>query len=131
MTQPKITGAIVCDDIRHEVTGKQIIIGVYNTDMRLQALPVTITLCLWAQVENLRASDSKFEFRCDLAGKTVVSGDIGIKLPEGSTRASLPIGPFPVTIEKAGKLRFSLKFEGSKKWQTATEIDVQLAEPPV
>lgn len=33
---------IYCDDVRQEVGGKQSLIGVYNTDMILPSLPVTL-----------------------------------------------------------------------------------------
>lgn len=41
---------IVCDDIRQEISGKQILIGVYSEDIIVQSLPTTLTLCFWIQV---------------------------------------------------------------------------------
>jgi hypothetical protein len=39
--------ALLCDDVRREFNGKQIIIGVYGDDVVLPNLPISIPLCLW------------------------------------------------------------------------------------
>jgi hypothetical protein len=33
---------IFCDDVRHEITGKQILIGVYNADLVVESLPALL-----------------------------------------------------------------------------------------
>ncbi len=41
---------VVCDDVRLEVSTKEILIGVYTAGMRVPSLPFIANICLWLMV---------------------------------------------------------------------------------
>ena len=129
MKTPKISAAIVCDDVRLEVNGKQIIIGVYNSDIRLDSYPSTIMLTLWLQVENFHEEDATIKFRCRLDTEQLVGGQIEITLRSGAGRGSIPIGPFPVGLTRNGLLKFEVNFSRQGKWQLAVQLPVIAINP--
>ncbi len=43
------SAVVVCDDIRQETNGKQILIGVYANDIRVPAMPFSIPLSVWIE----------------------------------------------------------------------------------
>lgn len=45
--------AIFCDDVRREVSGKDIIIGVYGVDLIPVTLPIDLSISLWLRVVGL------------------------------------------------------------------------------
>ena len=44
---PRLQQTLLCDDVRREDNGKQILIGIYGNDVLLPGFPANITLCLW------------------------------------------------------------------------------------
>lgn len=68
---------IVCDDIRQEISGKKILIGVYSEDVIVQSLPTTLTLCFWIQVfrKNSYAGNAKIRVT-DPSGN--ISGEMSL-----------------------------------------------------
>jgi hypothetical protein len=46
----KVLYCLVCDDVRHEVNAKEIVIGVYTGGIKVPAVPFTANVCLWFAV---------------------------------------------------------------------------------
>jgi hypothetical protein len=55
MRKLKLVCGIVCDDIRREDNGKEIIIGVYSGSIVVPQFPATLLLSLWVGLEAPRA----------------------------------------------------------------------------
>lgn len=69
MSKVSITAVIVCDDIRKEVTGKDILIGVYSGDIIVQDIPATISAAFWFELLPLELGVQRLELRLRLANK--------------------------------------------------------------
>jgi hypothetical protein len=50
MLLPDIATVLVCDDVRKEVTGKDILIGVYVGDILVPAFPASLRLAAWLEL---------------------------------------------------------------------------------
>ncbi len=46
----KFANAIICDEVRTENTGKQIMIGVYPENIMVSEFPVSLLLGMWSQL---------------------------------------------------------------------------------
>jgi hypothetical protein len=66
-----IRSVILCDDVRQEVTGKEILIGVYNDSMIFPSLPGSLKQLI------LRIS-------CDLLDKDLKTAVISLRDPSGT-----------------------------------------------
>jgi hypothetical protein len=116
--------ALVCDDVRREDNGKDIIIGVYSDTLVIPAFPATLQLTFWLQFyANEITENTSVNFR--------LIGDDDIKFAEmnGAMRTvrkglgSIAVGPIPLALQVATKLTFQTKLP-NEDWKTLREIDV-------
>jgi hypothetical protein len=128
-TKPKaqveadIITALVCDGVRKEVSGQDIVIGVYSDVLNIPQLPSHIVLTLYLRIRFKRTGQTKFEFR--------VMGESGIQIlpvlpfditPLQTGRIiTVVMGPLPIAIQTFGKITFELKFPNAD-WEPVTDI---------
>lgn len=109
---------LVCDDVRKEVSNKEILIGVYSGNIQIPAMPASILLSFWFEMVSKKKGpyelvlriqlpnpDNKFEYR--------IKGDV----PEAKTPFSIftPQGSF--VIDRDGELKIYVKLPGSEKFE--------------
>lgn len=109
---------LVCDDVRKEITNKEILVGVYSGNIQVPAMPASILLSFWFEMVSKKTGpyeltlriqfpnpNSKFEFR--------ISGDV----PEARTPFSIftPQGSF--IIDREGELKIYGKLPGLDKFE--------------
>ncbi len=46
----RIRYCVICDDVRLEVSTKELLIGVYTAGVRVPSFPFVVTVCLWLVV---------------------------------------------------------------------------------
>jgi hypothetical protein len=64
-----INAVIVCDDIRKEVTGKDLILGVYTGSVVLGEFPSWFGPAFWIEVDFSETGDFELNFRLSITGK--------------------------------------------------------------
>ncbi len=131
MSDYEISYVIVCDDARREITGKDILIGVYASSILVFALPAQINVAFWMEVIPKKAGKLSMEFRVETPGKNAppqmkVEAEVG-KAGESFGMFTLPI---PVAIVNEGELKLFTRQVGSEKWQMIKRIKL-IYSPPV
>jgi hypothetical protein len=48
----RFNSIVMCDEIRTEITGKDILIGVFSGEILVPSFPTAIGVAFWAEVEN-------------------------------------------------------------------------------
>lgn len=110
---PRTVSLIVCDDVRQEINGKLILIGVYTGDIVVSALPVTLTQLHFFIEIRMDSGDilrfAKVEIRVPGHEPYLVEipeGQVslppsveGLDDPKVIWRAGFPIVPFPLLQE--------------------------------
>jgi hypothetical protein len=122
--QIKVRQVVVCDDIRREFNGKEILIGVYGSDIVVSNFPSPLNLSFWVQftapevapeipLEVRLMGDDELQFillkaviRIDRAGKGAIA-----------------IGPLPTFLQVPTNLRLQIK-QKNTEWETVEEIKV-------
>ncbi len=118
-----IVSAMICEDIRPEINGKYSLNGALGVDMKMQSIPGTIAVAMFAVIRNQVVGAIEGEFRViDARRKTLAKAKIQANF-ESIGSALLPVGPFPLAVNEPTTLRFQLRL-GDQKWQTATELSV-------
>lgn len=106
---------LFCDDIRQEVSGKHILIGVFGTDVVPSRLPGNLPIAFYLRVFGLTKGDHEFKFtiqsetkdwKGEIEGKTTVLLD--------SVASIFPFGPMPVHIRQPGKLTATFSVDGGE-----------------
>ena len=119
MTDFDTVSAIVCDDIRYETNGKQILIGVYSGDIVIgmpEGMPVVISSSLWIELRVKEKGEYLLDFKIEVSSKPVF-GMNGIKvLIQQVGDIALPIGPFPISVNGSGEIKYFLRLSG-RKWR--------------
>ena len=125
---------IVCDDIRRESNGKDILIGVYSSGITFAALPIQYAVALYFVYEaptkgsipisiQMKFPDDETEiFRAE--GVINASGG---ELP-GETNI-LPLTGIPLTFKTPGLLRILVR-QYDEEWQVMKTAPVRIADVP-
>jgi hypothetical protein len=124
--------AVFCDDIRQEANGKQILIGVYPSDILVSQLPAPLVIAIWmpfVQVGHI-GGRVPIEFRVlDDNERSIGYGSVALTLSEETENGALSF-PALAAIVNRGKLRFQLK-QYDDPWETVAALKVDLPPPAV
>lgn len=124
--------AIVCDDVRQEIGGKWILIGVYTPDMTVPQIPFVLpTLSFFVWLESDRPGS--FPFRMRLAPL-----ESGTPIAEGIGMMQFARPGIGISVIRLGGIRlstpgahvFSIRFDGQAD-ELLTQFSVILNVPPI
>lgn len=104
------TAAIICDDIRHEVTGKQILIGVCSGTILVPSFPAALTLALRLEQEPRRTGTVPFNVRLATNRGTVLfSADMELEILAAEEPATLGFGGIRVALTDPCELHLEVR----------------------
>lgn len=134
MDKLSVKQVVVCEDIRREFNGKEILIGVYGSNIAVATFPATLVLAFWVQVflSEVPTSPVSLDFR--------LMGDNEVQFSAVTAQVFIPragLGSFglpaiPLSLQIPTKLLLQLKQE-SGEWETVAEVIVEkgvVAMPP-
>ena len=122
----KPLSAVVCDEVRREQNGKDIIIGAYGGDILIDSFPITLALSLWISLETSGAGDTKNSIRVVNSEKKVLTGLSGeATVEKHQHRSSLFTPKFRFQVDKFTELRFQFRV-GEGRWKTVVSRNVRL-----
>ena len=108
---------VLCDEVRREITGKDIIIGAYSGAVVVNSLPVMINLSVWMQVEVKADGHKKLELKIEPPGgantQMVIEFDVSA---DNHHPFSLFTPTASIFISKVGVLKISVREIGREKW---------------
>jgi hypothetical protein len=107
--------SIFCDDIRQEVTNKQILIGVYASDMRVSLMPSVVPVSLWIRVQNLSAGKHPFSIKLLFEKSKGIIADVGgeIEMLVDGDPANIVLAGIPVNITDSDCIIAKISVDGS------------------
>lgn len=128
--KPRVVTAVVCDDIRREDNGKEILIGVYTTDLRLQGYPAQIPVSVWILLEGTLAKEHKFTVQIAVPGNpNAVFGQGTLESPgHVNGRSSIAIRGALLTIVGPGELTVKVAL-GNDKPKVVATLPILLGPP--
>ena len=116
-----INAVVVCDDIRREITGKDILIGVYAGNIVVPQFPFKIRLAFWVEYEAERAGEHIIKLRLTYSGRTPAEVTINAQIPAPGM-AAMPIAGLEVNGDAPGEL--SIDCLTDEEWQPVKKIAV-------
>jgi len=124
-----ISHAIACDDIRQEMNGKHILIGVYSGKLGLPFFPIQIALAFWVLARPSAKGDYDVQLRVlDPDGKDVTRGNMIIHFQEVE-EYSLVIPPMPILLAHPGQISLQYR-EGDGTWKSICGLQATLVPIP-
>lgn len=106
---------VFCDDIRQEITGKHILIGVYGGDLVPGILPATFPIAIWVRFWGLQAGRHSFEMRLfDPNGRQTgaLGGDTDVMASDAPTVFAM--SGLPVELQTPGDIVVQFAFDGGE-----------------
>lgn len=129
--------AVFCDDIRREMTGKDILIGVYSGHLLVQRFPAPVVLAIWMPFERVGDAEGKIPIEFRMLGaadnnRAIGYGSIEIMVSNMSDVGALSLPALAVMLDRPGRLVFQLK-QHDEPWQTVAslKVDVRPEPPPI
>src|SRR3954452_21717641 len=83
----RVNTAVVAEDVRREISGKDILIGVYGGDIMVPGYPATMTLALWFEMEIDTAGAFEAQFEVSATGNPPLFLQFGAEATEVGTSA--------------------------------------------
>ena len=122
----ELLAALVCDDVRREDNGKEILIGVYTGAIVVPKLPASLPLSLWLHLQTRGSGEMKLEFRViGPAAKELAHGEAMVGFAESDQPASLALPKLPLVLDAEGMLEFQWRQNGAD-WSTLARKKVKL-----
>jgi hypothetical protein len=121
---------LMCDEVRQEINGKILILGLYTPDMSIPQAPFLLgSLTFFAVLESDRPGNfqSRFEIQHLDTGQKIAEGMGAFGIPKPGMGVA-PIQLRNLTIPNGGTYVFSLKIEGQSDPITYS-FNVILAPP--
>lgn len=123
-----ISHAIACDDIRQEISGKHILIGVYSGNLGLPFFPSQIALGFWMLAKPSVKGNYHVQFRVQAPDRTeAIIGNMAVQVGEKEDIA-LVIPPVPIPIVSPGDITLQYR-EGDGAWNTVCRLEAKLVPP--
>ncbi|MGH7046928.1 MAG: DUF6941 family protein [Stellaceae bacterium] len=119
--------AIFCDDIRREISGKDILIGVYGGDIRVPSLPISVILAVWMAFEKEGVGKLSIEFRAlGPDGEPLGYGSTTVDIIDDDTSdGTFRFPGLSTVLRKSGEITFQIK-QHDEPWQTVRKIPVKV-----
>ena len=107
----KAIAAVLCEDVRREENGKQILIGVYSGDIVSMGFPANLGLSVWVNAEVSQTGKGSFQIKFVLDGSDMNANmDAEVEVlnsesPIGIASPTLPLSvPRPTTLRVMWKV---------------------------
>lgn len=110
----EILSVIICDDVRKEVSQKDILIGVYGGEINVGSYPAPLKLSFWIETMNKAVGKSDLTFKIESP-----SGNppIEISVEMQSSRigpGALVLQGLPILAERDGNIIISMSINGGE-----------------
>lgn len=128
---------VICDDVREEKSGKQIIIGIYNTDLNIPipdfgdnpSPPTpTIPLSFWIPFQVVDRADGEVHFQIVSPTGLTIDANASVKTTEKMQPHEIPALIFPrLMIPVAdGNLEVKFRHNAKEKWQILRSLPIKI-----
>jgi Family of unknown function (DUF6941) len=120
----KPLNVIFCDDVRREISGKDILIGAYGGEIVIPSVPAMISLAMWIQMDTTDAGTARIKIRVtdpqgNVAGQTSLEFQTGEPSTTSSTAIILPpfaifLPPLIMSVTEPGTIKVYFANDGDK-----------------
>jgi hypothetical protein len=104
-----ISAVLICDDVRKEINGKDILIGVYSGTVNVPSYPAAFPAAFWIEIEPEGTGSVHCEFTIATpSGNPPLKVGFDLNVVEAGT-AVFVMGGIPLTLERDGDIVISAK----------------------
>jgi len=127
----KITIALLCDDVRRESNGKELLIGVYGNRIILPSFPMALNLTVWMRALFRRPGPAKIEVRViDDRGQAIlptITAEV-LSPPEIKDESTIILGAAPFQLHGPARIAYQWR-PPDGEWKEIVGIKVEQGGP--
>lgn len=118
MADFQVNAVVVCEDIRREITNKDILIGAYGSEIMIHALPAQIRVAFWMELLYKKSGKSELYLKID-APNAGPAFEFRLLMDIPNTQMPTPIftPQIDILVEREGKLRLWAKSSEKAKYE--------------
>ena len=106
----KVTSVVLCDDIRKEMNGKDILIGVYSGIIQVSSYPMVLNGAVWVEIEPECVGEMAVKLKIETpSGNLPIDFDAKWQIDQLDTSV-LALGGLPLSLERDGEVVISAQF---------------------
>ncbi len=133
--------AILCDDIREEKNGKEIVIGIYKGNITINSpseeelksgtVPV-LNLSLWVPFEAKETGNAKIDFKIVNPEKEEILINANVNVPKILSPNELSAFKFvglPIALKHEGNIEVCFRNNEEEDWEILRSIPVKINPP--
>lgn len=119
----EVVNALVCEDVRREINGKEILIGVYGSAIVVPSFPLDLNVMCWFQVRAPKG-DHELKLRLTNSSEAVfMEASMNAHVGEPHEISSLAVGTM-IQAQSETTLKFQAK-NSKSDWTSIVEIPVR------
>ncbi len=125
-----IENCLVCDDVRREISSKDILIGVYSSTINIPSLPANVNLCFWMLVLPKKLGNLVIDLKIEIPGNpnpALVKVETEVVAPIRGFSIFTPQATYP--IFQVGDMKLFTRPFGTDRWRMNYKIAVDYAPP--
>jgi hypothetical protein len=128
-----VNAVVICDEVRKEITNKDILIGVYGGAIVPSSFPIQIPIAVWMEFTPERAGTLEMDFRIVLPGNpTELRMSFVLDVQDPRDPATLYTPQVQCLVHEAGEVRVFVKPAESQEWRLikAKRIEAGISTAP-
>ena len=119
-----VQSALICEDVRTELNGKLILIGVYSSDIGVPQFPTRMNLSVWMQLYATTKCDIELGIRAFIPEKIKALDMKGrAKFEQDRMLASIATPRFSFELQQEGALVVQIK-ENENNWRDILSLPI-------
>lgn len=125
---PKVISVVMCDDLRKEITGKDILIGVYGGSINVASYPTHIQVAIWMELEVPEIGQFPGHIKIETpSGNPPIDVRFNMEVKEGNT-GIVALAGLPVALERDGDIIISAKFGSGEMTEVRRKLVQRVAQ---
>lgn len=132
MAKFRILAVVICDDIRREVSGKDILVGAYSSEIVVGSLPAPMHLAFWLELMSSQSGAFSVFFKLEVPGTVLMSEmRIDIEIVDPALPFAISTPQINMVINQAGKLKVLFKSEQLSKYEVIKTKNIRYQAHPM
>ncbi|WP_148649253.1 hypothetical protein [Novosphingobium barchaimii] len=118
--------AVLCEDVRQEITGKFLIIGAYSGNIMVSSFPANIAVNFYLPFEPLVSGEVLFSIRYSIENGATAILEGGVEVNAVGETSAL-FGPrVELPVGQEGALTIDFSEDGGKTWVAVVKKSIML-----
>ncbi len=137
MNSKRVTAivALVCDDVRNESSGKEILIGVFADNVYVGVLPANLIVSLYIRLRLADNQSGNIKFRVMSPGGTQVTPEVPFALPPPADHRDIAIASMAIRgigFQAQAEGRYEFQWQPpEQEWEAITSLFIKKGQVPV